>query len=145
MNNIEIGKEYWFNTDSISNVNDIKDTCKGKLINIYTDKNNNLLYSFVDVEIYELEDATTLEYSYYGRGTQKSVFINDIFNTAEEAFAQALTEYQNDINYIRDSIKTLKDLLRFPLTYRFVSDYRTIDIYKEKVKEITGIDIDSEE
>lgn len=138
----EIGKEYWFNIERRANC--MKDTCRGKLQNIYSD-GTKTLYSFTDVQIYELEDSITFDYIYYGDCSPKTVFKYDIFNTAEEAFKQAKIDFDKDTDTIKDEIKTLEDLLKFPLSYRFSSDYRATDIYKEKVKEITGIDIEDEE
>lgn len=138
----EIGKEYWFNIERRANC--MKDTCRGVLKNIYSD-GTNTLYSFTDVQIYELEDSIMFDYIYYGTYSDTTVFEEDIFNTAEEAFRQAEIDFDNETNAVKDEIKTLEDLLKFPLSYRFCSDYRATDIYKEKVKEITGIDIDDEE
>ena len=135
-------KEYWFNIERKSNC--VKDTCKGILQNIYSD-GKKTLYSFTDVQIYELEDSIMFDYIYYGTYSDTTVFENDIFNTAEEAFKQAEIDFDKDTDNIKDGIKTLEDLLRFPLSYRFSSDYHATDIYMEKVKEITGIDIEDEE
>lgn len=137
----EIGKEYWFNMERKANC--LKDTCKGILQNIYSD-GTKTLYSFTDVRIYERMDDECLDYDFYGTYDDTTVFEKDIFNTAIEAFNRAKIDYENEINTIRDEIKTLEDLLRFPLSYIFSSDYCATDIYKEKVKEITGIDIEEE-
>ena len=138
----EIGKEYWFNNERKSNC--VKDTCKGILQNIYSD-GKKTLYSFTDVRIYERIDDECLDYDFYGTYRDTTVFENNIFNTAEEAFKQAEIDFDNDTDNIKDGIKTLEDLLRFPLSYRFSSDYRATDIYKEKVREITGINIEDDE
>lgn len=137
----EIGKEYWFNVERKANC--LKDTCKGILQNIYSD-GTKTLYSFTDVRIYTRMDNECLDYDFYGIYSDTTVFEKDIFNTAEDAFKHAEIDYENEINTIKDEIKTLEDLLRFPLSYIFSSDYRATDIYKEKVKEITGIDIEEE-
>lgn len=138
----EIGKEYWFNNKRKANC--VKDTCKGILQNIYSD-GKKTLYSFTNVRIYERMDDECLDYDFYGTYRDTTVFEKDIFNTADEAFKQAKIDYDKDADTIKNKIKTLEDLLKFPLSYTFNSDYRATDIYKEKVKEITGIDIDDEE
>ena len=138
----EIGKEYWFNNERKSNC--VKDTCKGILQNIYSN-GTKTSYSFTDVRIYERIDDECLDYDFYGTYRDTTVFENNIFNTAEEAFKQAEIDFDNDTDNIKDGIKTLEDLLRFPLSYRFSSDYRATDIYKEKVREITGINIEDDE
>ena len=137
----EIGKEYWFNFERKANC--VKNTCKGILQNIYSD-GKKTLYSFTDVRIYERMDDECLDYDFYGTYKDTTVFENDIFNTAEEAFKQAEIDFDKDTDTIKDEIKTLEDLLKFPLSYTFSSDYRAIDIYKEKIKEITGINIEEE-
>lgn len=137
----EIGKEYWFNMERKANC--LKDTCKGILQNIYSD-GTKTLYSFTDVRIYTRMDDECLDYDFYGTYSDTTIFEKDIFNTAEEAFNHAEIDYENEINTIKEEIKTLEDLLKFPLSYRFSSDYRATDIYIEKVREITGIDIEEE-
>ena len=137
----EIGKEYWFNMERKANC--LKDTCKGILQNIYSD-GTKTLYSFTDVRIYTRMDDECLDYDFYGTYSDTTIFEKDIFNTAEEAFNHAEIDYENEINTIKEEIKTLEDLLKFPLSYRFSSDYRATDIYREKVREITGIDIEEE-
>lgn len=135
----EIGKEYWFINERKSNC--VKDTCKGILQNIYSD-GKKTLYSFTDVRIYERIDDECLDYDFYGTYRDTTVFENNIFDTAEEAFKQAEIDFNKETDTIKDGIKTLEDLLKFPLSYVFSSDYRATDIYVEKVKEITGIDIE---
>lgn len=137
----KIGKEYWFNMERKANC--LKDTCKGILQNIYSD-GTKTLYSFTDVRIYTRMDNECLDYDFYGTYSDTTVFEKDIFNAVEEAFKHAEIDYENEINTIKDEIKTLEDLLKFPLSYRFSSDYRATDIYIEKVREITGIDIEEE-
>ena len=121
--------------------NCLKDTCKGTLQNIYSD-GTKTLYSFTDVRIYVRMDNKCLDYDFYGTYSDTTIFEKDIFNTAEEAFKQAEIDFDKDADIIKDEIKTLEDLLKFPLSYVFNSDYRATDIYVEKVKEITGIDIE---
>ena len=136
----EIGKEYWFNVECRTNC--LKDTCKGKLSYIYYYPDGTIDYAFTNVEIYELEDGINSDYIYCGTCRPKAVTECDIFNTAEEAFKQAKMDFNKDADAVKNEIKTLEDLLKFPLSYTFCSDYRATNIYIEKVKEIIGIDID---
>lgn len=73
--------------------------------------------------------------------SDKEVYENDIFDTAEKALAQAEEDWKSSTDNIKAEINTLKDLLLFPLDYRFNYDRRAKEIYMEKVKEITGFDV----
>lgn len=95
----EIGKEYWFNNERKSNC--VKDTCKGILQNIYSD-GKKTLYSFTDVRIYERVDDECLDYDFYGTYRDTTVFENNIFDTAEEAFKQTEIDFDKET----DTIKT---------------------------------------
>lgn len=136
----EIGKTYWFNAPR-NNGGQMKSTCNGKLCKIHQDENKRNVFTFTNVGIYFEDDNG--DYEYYGSYGDIAVFENDIFNSPFEAFKQAEEDYKYDTNEIRNKIHTLQDLLEFPLSYEFNNERRAVEIYIEKVKEITGISIKS--
>ena len=68
-----------------------------------------------------------------------------VFATKEEALEAHRIEVENQVKEYKEEIKTLEDLLRFPLDHCFraeeYSDYEAIKAYKERVKELMGIDL----
>lgn len=125
---LRIGEKYWFNYEH--NNHSMKSTYSGKLIDIQSTDNNKILCRFTDVKDDEGDFFS-----------DKEVYENDIFDTAEKALAQAEEDWKSSTDNIKAEINTLKDLLLFPLDYRFNYDRRAKEIYIEKVKEITGFDI----
>lgn len=68
-----------------------------------------------------------------------------VFATKEEALEAYKTEIENRVRRYKEEIKTLEDLLRFPLNHCFMgeeyTDYEAIRAYKERVKELMNIDL----
>lgn len=73
-------------------------------------------------------------------GTYGALY-NQIFTTKEKAVQAAKENNERIVNAYKDEIKTLKDLLEFPIATFCSEDYEAVRAYKEKVKEIVGIDI----
>ena len=138
----EIGEKYWFNVPPNGD-GQMKTTCNGKLCKIHQDENKRNVFTFTNVGIYYEDDIG--DYEYYGSCSDKTVFEDDIFNSFFKAIEQAKEDYKYDTNEIQDKIRTLKDLLEFPLSYKFNNERRAVEIYIEKAKEITGIDIKKQE
>jgi hypothetical protein len=67
-----------------------------------------------------------------------------VFATKEEALEAYRIEVENSVRGYKEEIKTLEDLLKFPLNHCFVgeeyTDYEAVRAYKERVKELTEID-----
>lgn len=125
---LRIGEKYWFNYEH--NNHSMKSTYSGKLADIQSTDDNKILCCFTDVKDDEGDFFS-----------DKEVYENDVFDTAEKALAQAEEDWKSSTDNIKAEINTLKDLLLFPLDYRFNIDRRAKEIYMEKVKEITGFNV----
>lgn len=69
--------------------------------------------------------------------------IENIFNTKEEALEAAKSKSEKLVRKYMNEIKTLKDLLQFPLDHCFngdeYTDYEAMEAYKRRATELTGL------
>lgn len=81
----------------------------------------------------------------YGTSTR---LLDHLFATHQEAFADADRNFANIKSKYLNEIKDLEDLLRFPMEHCFngeeYTEYEAIAAYKQRVKELVGIDLDKE-
>lgn len=70
-----------------------------------------------------------------------------VFETKDEAYQALIDESTKVVNGYKSEIKTLKDLLMFPLSHCIscgeeYTDWDAQKAYKERIMEITGIKLD---
>lgn len=87
-----LGKKFWFNYKYEAKLRKV--TCRGTLSAI-NDTEDGLYCTFTNVEIYEPSVKDNLDYKFYNFYEATSVLYDDIFNTAEQAFAQSKEEYDD--------------------------------------------------
>lgn len=78
---------------------------------------------------------TSLSGEYY-------VFEENIWRTAQDAYEEIKKRHEQDVKNFTEQIKTVSDLVLFPLQYPLFINPEAEKAYKEKAKELIHIDLD---
>ena len=105
------------------------------------------LDKYVDKNGKELKDGIVR----YSLNYDISIDINEVYATPMEIIDAIKAEYQAEYDAIASEIKTLKELLEFPLKNgNYFScedgpaDELVVQVYKDKAKELTGLELEDD-
>lgn len=130
----------------------------GNIVYVRDPFNNDILEATIMDEPYMNKDTKTMVYKVHmsyivnkqGRkimtyGADSVREAKDIFATAIDVYNHIKNEETVRYNNFMDNIKTIKDLMEFPLLHSFGEgneDISAVQAYKDKTKELLNIDID---
>ena len=91
----------------------------------------------------DVEDVSMPEHNCYG---QYKALTEKCFKTAEELYVYIKEQHDIEVQKYYDEIKTVEDLLKFPLKYSFnaeeYTNYDAMEAYKIKAKELLNVNIE---